>query len=198
MIRINLLPHREAKRRARRQQFFATAGLVAVLAIAIIGLGWSVIAGYIGVQKEKNEFLKREIAALDKDIAQIKDLQEKIRLQVARKEIIESLQRDRSEPVDILNELAKQMPDGVYLKSFKQTGSNVTLAGFSQSNARVSTLMRNLESSEAFQAPRLVETKAATVSGNRLQEFSLNVAVTRTAAPVASTPAKVPAKGGTR
>jgi type IV pilus assembly protein PilN len=179
MIRINLLPHREEKRRFKRQQFFASAGLVVVLAAAIAGLGWSVIAGYIGAQKEKNEFLTREIATLDKQIAQIKDLQAKIRLQVARKEIIESLQRDRAEPVNLLNELAKQTPDGVYLKSFKQAGTTVSLDGYSQSNARVSTFMRNIESSATFQQPRLIETKAATVSGRRLQEFKLTAVVTR-------------------
>jgi type IV pilus assembly protein PilN len=179
MIRINLLPHREEKRRYKRQQFFALAGLVAVLAVAIVGLGWSIISGYIGAQNEKNEFLKREIASLDKQIAQIKDLQANIRLQVARKEIIESLQRDRSEPVAMLNELAKQVPDGVYIKSFKQTGATIALEGVSQSNARVSTLMRNLESSPTFQDPKLIETKATSGKDRRYQEFRLTTTVTR-------------------
>lgn len=198
MIRINLLPHREEKRRFRRQQFFALAGLVAVLAAAIVGLGWSVISGYIGAQNEKNEFLKREIAQLDKQIAQIKDLQTNIRLQVARKEVIESLQRDRSEPVAMLSELVKQVPDGVYLKSMKQAGATLNLEGVSQSNARVATLMNNLESSPVFQDPKLVETKATTATkGPRLQEFRMSVAITR-AAPTSEAADKVATPRGRR
>lgn len=191
MIRINLLPHREEKRRFKRQQFFALAGMVLALAAAIVGLGWSVISGYIGAQNEKNEFLKREIASLDKQIAQIKDLQTNIRLQVARKEIIESLQRDRSEPVAMLNELAKQIPDGTFVKSFKQTGATIALDGVSQSNARVSTLMRNLESSPTFQDPKLIETKASGGKDKRNQEFRLTTTVTR-----APTTAEAEAKTG--
>lgn len=179
MIRINLLPHREEKRKLKRQQFFSLVGLVLVLGAAIIGLVWSVISGYISAQNEKNEFLKREIAVLDKDIAQIKDLQTKIRLQVARKEVIESLQRDRSEPVVVLNELARQVPDGLYIRSFRQTGTTVSLTGVSQSNARVSTFMRNLESSPAFESPRLIETKASGGKEGKFQDYQLTVVVTR-------------------
>lgn len=179
MIRINLLPHREEKRKARRQQFYGLAGMVAILGALIVGLGYSVIAGYIGAQEGKNEFLKQEIAGLDKQIAQIKTLKDQIRLLLSRKQVIESLQRDRAESVQLLNELAKQMPDGVYVKSFKQVGQVVNLGGFSQSNARVSTLMRNLESSPIFESPTLIQTAASNAGGRRSQEFALTVRVTR-------------------
>lgn len=179
MIRINLLPHREEKRKARRQQFYLLAGMVAVLGALVVLLGYTAIAGYITAQADKNEFLKKEIAVLDKQIAQIKTLQDQIRLLLSRKQVIESLQRDRAESVHVLNELAKQMPDGVYLKSFKQDGQVVNLTGFSQSNARVSTLMRNLESSPIFESPMLIQTAAASVASRRAQDFAMTVRVTR-------------------
>lgn len=179
MIRVNLLPHREEKRRARRQQFFALVGLVSVLAALIVFLGYTVIAGYIGSQKDKNDFLKKEIAELDKQISQIKSLQEQIQALLSRKQIIESLQRDRAEPVNLLNELAKQMPDGVYLKTMKQSGQSIALNGYSQSNARVSTLMRNIESSPWLTGARLIETKAVTVGGKRMNEFNMTASIKR-------------------
>ena len=147
MIRINLLPHREEKRKARRQQFYGLFGLVSVLAALIVFLGYSIISGYISAQETKNEFIKKEIALLDKQIDQIKRLQEQTQALLARKQIIESLQRDRAEAVRLLSELAKQMPEGVYVRSFKQDGVKIVLSGYAQSNARVSTLMRNIEAS---------------------------------------------------
>lgn len=179
MIRINLLPHREEKRRARRQQFFALVGLVSVFAALIVFLGYTVIAGYIGAQKDKNDFLKKEIAELDKQIAQIKSLQDQIQTLLSRKRIIESLQRDRAEPVNLLNELSKQMPEGVYVKTMRQSGQGIALNGYSQSNARVSTLMRNIESSPWLTGARLVETKAVSVGGRRLNEFNMNAMIKR-------------------
>lgn len=179
MIRINLLPHREEKRKARRQQFFALGGLVSVLAALIIFLGFSIIGGYIGTQQAKNDFLKSEIAVLDKQISQIKGLQEQIRLLLSRKQVIENLQRDRAEPVRILGEMVRQLPDGVYLKSLKQQGTTVSISGYAQSNARVSTLMRNIEDSPYLERPVLIETKSAVVSSKRLQEFSMTLGVTR-------------------
>lgn len=179
MIRINLLPHREEKRKARRQQFYALSGLVSILAGLIVFLLYSIIGGYIGSQEEKNSFLKSEIAVLDKQIDQIKRLKEQTQALLSRKQIIESLQRDRAEAVNLLGELAKQMPEGVYLRSIRQTGQRVDLIGYAQSNARVSTLMRNLEASPWLEKPQLVEIKAIVVDKRRLNEFSMNVAVTR-------------------
>lgn len=179
MIRINLLPHREEKRKARRQQFYAFAGIVAGAAAFIVFLGYSVIAGYIGAQEEKNNFLKNENAVLDKQIAQIKGLKEQTQALLARKQIIEALQRDRAEVVNLLNDLATQLPEGVYLKSIRQDGTKVSIVGYTQSNARVSTLMRNLEASPWLERPNLLEIKAVDVNKRRLSEFSLDVWITR-------------------
>jgi hypothetical protein len=112
MMRINLLPHREEKRRARRQQFYALLGLVTVLSGLIVFLVYSVIGGYISAQDARNDFLKKEITLLDKQIDQIKRLKEQSDALMERKRIIESLQRDRAEAVRLLSELAKQMPEG--------------------------------------------------------------------------------------
>ena len=179
MIRINLLPHREEKRKAKRQQFYGLLGLVSVLAGVIVFLVITVIDGYISAQDAKNDFLKKEIVALDKQIDQIKRLKEQTQALLARKQIIEALQRDRAEAVLLLSELVKQMPEGVYIRSMKQTGERIALIGYAQSNARVSTLMRNIEASPWLEKPQLVEIKAVTVEKRRLSEFSMNAAIKR-------------------
>ncbi|HCZ14332.1 MAG TPA: PilN domain-containing protein [Accumulibacter sp.] len=181
MIRINLLPHREEKRRARRQQFYALFGLIAVLSGLIVFLVYSVIGGYIAAQDARNDFLKQEIAVLDKQIDQIKRLKEQSDALMARKRIIESLQRDRAEAVRLLSELAKQMPEGVYIRSLKQVGQSINLVGYAQSSARVSTLMRNIEASPWLEKPQLIEIKAVMVDKRRLNEFSMNALLKRAA-----------------
>lgn len=182
MIRINLLPHREEKRKARRQQFYALSGMVSVLAGLIVFLAYTIISGYIAVQEDQNAFLKAEIAVLDKQIDQIKHLKEQTQALLARKQVIEALQQDRAESVRLLSELAKQMPTGVYLRSIKQDGQKVSLAGYAQSNSRVSTLMRNIEASPWLEKPQLIEIKAILVDKRRLNEFSMNLSIKRTAA----------------
>ena len=179
MIRVNLLPWREERRNARRQQFFAFAGAVAVAAAVIWFLGYGAINGYISAQDGKNAFLKNEIALLDKDIQEIQRLKEQTDSLLSRKRVIESLQANRTETVHLFNELVKQVPQGVYLKSIKQTGNKVNFTGYAQSNSRVSTLMRNLEASPITEHPDLVEIKATTVGSRRLSEFNLNVTITR-------------------
>lgn len=179
MIRINLLPHREEKRKARREQFYALSGLMLVLGGVIWFLGFTVINGYISSQESKNAFLKSEIAVLDKQIDEIKKLKEQTEALLARKQVIESLQANRAETVYLFNELARQVPAGIYLRSVKQTGLKVALNGYSQSSARVSTLMRNLDESPLLEKPQLVEIKAATVGKRRLAEFTLNIDITR-------------------
>ena len=173
MIRINLLPHREDRRKARRQQFYGLLVMVSILAGLIVFLTYSIIEGYIASQEERNRFLKSEIAVLDKQIDEIKRLKEQTQALLARKQIIESLQRDRAEAVRLLSELVKQMPEGVYLRSVKQDNTRITLAGYAQSSARVSTLMRNIEASPWLEKPQLVEIKAVMVEKRRLNEFSL-------------------------
>ena len=179
MIRINLLPHREEKRKARRQQFYALTGLTLVLGGLIVALGNGIISGYISAQDEKNAFLKTEIAALDKSIDEIKRLREQTDALLQRKRVIESLQGNRSEAVALFNELAKNVPEGVYIKKVSQQANKINLVGYAQSNARVSSLMRNLESSPLLERPTLIEIKGATVDKRRMNEFSLDLFITR-------------------
>lgn len=175
MIRINLLPHRELKRRERRQQFFIVSGAMVAAGVAVGMLVHSVLAGYVERQERRNDFFKAEITKLDADIAEIKRLREQIDALLARKQVIESLQGARAQSVHLLNELATRMPDGVYLKSVKQTGPKIALVGYAQSNSRVSHLMRNLDESPFLEQPGLVEVKAATLNKRRVSEFTLNI-----------------------
>lgn len=179
MIRINLLPHREEKRKARREQFYALGALMLVLGGVIWFLGFTIINGYISSQDSKNAFLKTEISALDAQIDEIKKLKEQTDALLARKQVIESLQANRAETVYLFNELARQVPAGIYLRSVKQAGQKITLNGYAQSSARVSTLMRNLDESPLLESPQLVEIKAVTVDRRRLSEFSMYVSFAR-------------------
>ncbi|MGB0129574.1 MAG: PilN domain-containing protein [Rhodocyclaceae bacterium] len=190
MIRINLLPHREEKRKTRRQQFFALAGLLVVLGGVVVFLVHGIIGGYIGRQEAKNAFLKKEIVSLDKEIDEIKRLKEQTDSLLSRKQVIETLQANRAETVHLFNELVRQTPEGVYLKSLKQTGLKINLAGNAQSNARVSTLMRNLEESPVLDQPTLVEIKSALVNNRRVSDFVIEVPITRAQATSTSSPAK--------
>lgn len=182
MIRINLLPHREAAKKARREQFYVLFGLVALLAAVIIFAVYTLIETQIEQQNRKNDFLKQEIAVLDKQLEEIKQLREKTNALLARKKVIEDLQRDRGETVYLLSELTQQVPEGMYLKSLKQDGLKVNIAGYAQSNARVSALMRNLEASPWLEQPILIETKAVVLDGRRVNEFSMSFSLTRAAA----------------
>jgi type IV pilus assembly protein PilN len=179
VIRINLLPHRAERRKTLRQQFFALSGLVAVLAGVVWFVGFSYISNQIDRQTEKNTFLKKEIAGLDKQIEEIKKLKEETESLLVRKQVIESLQANRSETVHLFNELAKQLPVGVFLRSIKQEQQKITLIGYAQSNARVSTLMHNLDESPVLERPALIEIKAAMVGKRRMNEFTLNIFLTR-------------------
>jgi type IV pilus assembly protein PilN len=179
VIRVNLLPHREERRKALRQQFYALSALVAVSAAFIWFVGYSLIDAMIEHQAEKNRFLKNEIAVLDKQIEEIKKLKEQTESLLQRKQVIEALQANRSETVHLFNELARQLPSGVYLKSIKQEGQKITLVGHAQSNARVSTLMHNLDESPILERPVLIEIKAAQVGKRRMSEFSMSIFFSR-------------------
>ena len=197
--RINLLPHREERRKAARQHFFVIAGGTALVGALIVVAMHGFYAAKIETQNERNRFLKSEIAKLDKEIAEINKLKSEIQALLARKQVIETLQADRAQTVHLLDELVRQMPEGVYLKSVRQRGLNVNLIGYAQSNARVSTLMRNIESSPWLAEPGLVEVKAATVAKRRISEFNLNFQVKREEVKDASKDAgkaKPPAKKG--
>ena len=179
MIRVNLLPHRAERRKAQRKHLAILAGMVTALAISIVVLVHGVIAGYISIQTDRNEFLKKEISQLDKEIDEIKKLKEDITALLARKQVIERLQSDRAQSVYLLEQLVRQVPDGVYIKSVKQQGIKVNLTGYAQSNARVSTLMRNIASSPYLENPDLVEIKSATVANKRVAEFTMNLSLKR-------------------
>ncbi|OYW33616.1 MAG: fimbrial protein [Methyloversatilis sp. 12-65-5] len=181
MIRINLLPHREEKRKARRQQFVAFSGATLLFGALIVGLVNGVISGYVSAQDEKNAFLKTEIAVLDKSIDEIKRLREQTDALIQRKQVIESLQGNRSEAVGLFNELAKNVPEGVYIRKVSQQGGKINLIGYAQSNARVSSLMRNLESSPLLERPTLVEIKGSNIDKRRMNEFNLDLYITRAA-----------------
>lgn len=179
MIRINLLPWREARRKAQRQHLGVLGGMVAALGLLIVGAVHLTIAGYIAEQSARNEFLKRENVRLDKEIEEIRKLRGEIAALLARKQVIERLQADRAQAVHLLEELVQQVPDGVYLKSIRQTALKVNMVGYSQSNARVSTLMRNFAASPHLENPELVEIKAVNVSNKRVSEFNMNVSLKR-------------------
>lgn len=177
MIRINLLPHREEKRKARQQQMLFITGGVAVLGALSVLLGYIAIASMIDHQNSNNQYLKGEITKLNKEIEEIKALKDKTRSLLDRKKVVEDLQADRAEAVHLFDQLVRLLPEGIYLKGIKQSGKVVNIQGYAQSNARVSTLMRNLEASPWLETPDLVEIKAVTVNNLRANEFSLNVKI---------------------
>jgi type IV pilus assembly protein PilN len=194
VIRVNLLPWREARRKAQRQHLGVLGGMVALLGLLIVGAVHVTIAAQISAQSDRNAFLKRENVRLDKEIEEIKKLKTEIAALLARKQIIERLQTDRAQAVYLLQELVQQVPDGVYLKAIKQTGLKVNLVGYSQSNARVSTLMRNFAASPYLENPELVEIKAAIVSSKRVSEFNMNVSLKPTQTEEASKAGKAAPK----
>lgn len=182
-VRVNLLPHREERRKRARQHFAILAAGAAVAGLLVVGGVHMVNAKRISDQDERNKFLKIEIAKLDKEIDEIKKLKDEITALLARKKAIEDLQADRAQTVHLLDELVRQTPEGVYLRAFKQRGARIDVSGFAQSNARVSTLMRNIESSTWLEKPVLVEIKAANVDKKRVSEFNLNFTLKRVQPP---------------
>ena len=192
-VRINLLPHREEKRQARQRQFVSFAVLLAILSLAVVGLVHMIFATRIEDQEARNKLLKTEIAKLDEQIKEIDKLRDQIQQVLARKQVVETLQANRSEAVHLLDQVVRQLPDGVYLKSIKQSGNRIQVIGYAQSNARVSTLMRNIDASPWVTAPELVEIKLVQLPGVRgappqqANEFTLNMQTKR--APPVSAPA---------
>lgn len=193
-VRVNLLPHREERRKRARTHFAMLAGMTAVLGLAIVGAVYLVNEGSINEQKERNTFMKSEISKLDKEIDEIKKLKDEIAALLARKQVIETLQSDRAQTVYLLDELVRQMPEGVFLKTVKQKGLGIEVVGYAQSNARVSALMRNVESSPWLANPNLVEIKATNIGKMRVSEFNLKFALKRVVAKDESKDAKGAAK----
>ena len=196
MIRVNLLPHREIRRRRLQRQFFILLGIVTFFAIAIWFLVHTSLTNRYEEQIARNQYLQAEIVKLDKEIEDIKKLKEMTAALLSRKKVVETLQSNRAEVVHLLDELARQLPDGVYLKGIKQQGPRVTINGYTQSQARVSTLMRNLDASPHLENSNLIEIRAVPLGATRINEFTLAVNIERpkseddkTAKPAAKTAA---------
>jgi type IV pilus assembly protein PilN len=179
MIRINLLPHRAEKRRARQIQFVALSVVSVVLGALLVGFVHVAIGTQISYQERRNEYLKQETAVLDRQITEIKKLREQTDSLLARKNVVENLQSTRSNVVHLLDQMLRILPDGVYLKSLKQTGSRINLVGYAQSNARISTLMRAVDDSPWLDSPSLVVISATTANGARVSEFTLTFNLTK-------------------
>jgi type IV pilus assembly protein PilN len=192
IARVNLLPHRAERRKRAKQHFFIVSGGTAIVGVLIVGLMHSYYAERISMQEGRNAFLKSEIGKLDKEIAEIDKLRGEIQALLARKQVIETLQAERSQTVHLLDELVKQMPEGVFLKSVKQAGNRVQLVGYSQSNARVSTLMRNIESSKWLGNPELIEVRSAPLDKRKVSEFTMFLSLKREAPPAQTAPAPKP------
>jgi type IV pilus assembly protein PilN len=197
MILINLLPHREAARKRDKEQFFTQLALSALLAVVICGAVFTWYGREISSQQDRNSFLQSEGAKLEAEIKDIASLQQEIASLRARQTAVEDLQADRNLPVHMFDELTKQLPDGVYLRSVKQENQSVLLQGVAQSQERVSDLLRNLANDSPWLIkPELIEIVAATVpvSGReqrRVANFTIRATLTRPAP--ASAAGSVPA-----
>lgn len=175
MIRLNLLPYREIRRAARLREFAVLLGGVAILGLLVVMLGFTALDARLQIQSTRNDYLKSEIAKLDKQISAIHELKQETQELLARKQVVESLQTDRSDAVHLLDQLVRLMPEGVFLKSIDQHGDVVHLQGYAQSSARVSSLMRNLDSSPWLSNATLIEVKSATIQSIQANEFSMDV-----------------------
>ena len=179
IVRVNLLPHRELKRQRQKQSFFLMTGLSVVAGAVLVFLVWSVLEGYIDNQKGRNKLIADENRRLDAQIKEIATLRQEIEALRARQKAVEDLQADRNEPVYLLDELTRQTPEGIYLRSIKQEDRKVTIAGWAASNERVSEFLRNLTNNGRYvERPELIEIKLASQSPDgiqrRLFDFSMN------------------------
>lgn len=185
MILINLLPHREATRKRRKEQFFTQLGLSALLGGIICGAVYTWYQGRIADQQARNAFLQQETARLDAEIKDIATLQAQIASLRARQTAVEDLQADRNMPVHLLEELVSELPDGIYLKSMKQENQSVLLTGTAQSQERVSDLLRSLSTKTKWLIkPELVEIVAANASlsskeQRRVSNFTIRAMLNR-------------------
>lgn len=184
MIRINLLPHREEKRKQRKKDFTALlllSGIVGALIVIAVGAYFS---SQLSDQQQRNAFIRAENTRLDGEIKEVANLKQEIEALKARQQAVEDLQSDRNQPVYLMDELAQQVPEGVYLKSFKQDGQRVLLDGYAQSNERVSELLRNLSNhSPWLERPDLIEIRSTGLGtgkdAKKVFEFTINAGIKR-------------------
>jgi type IV pilus assembly protein PilN len=185
VILINLLPHREAARKRRKDTFNASMGLSALVGVLIAVLGYLWFQAQIAAQQSKNQILQTEITRFDNQIKDIAGLESEIAALRARQQAVEDLQADRNMPVYLLTELVRQLPEGVYINSMRQDGQNITLLGVAQSNERVSELLRNLGSGSPWLTrPELVEIVSGVVTlaakdQRRVANFNIRVKLLR-------------------
>lgn len=180
MARINLLPWRAALKKQRQIEFFATIGAVAVLALVVWLLAHLVMADRIEHQNERNSYLQAETAKLDRQIKEIQELEKEKQRLIARMKAIEGLQASRPLIVRIFDELVTTLPDGVYLTDVKQQGDSFEIKGIAESNARVSTFMRNIEKSKWLKDPKLQIIESKDDAGRRTAKFTLKLKQTAT------------------
>ena len=176
--RLNLLPWREMRRKEQDKQLMSVAGFAWVLMALIVFYGHVHVTTLIDNQNKRNQYLEEEIVKVDKQIAEIKELQKQRKALIARMNIIYELQGDRTQIVHVFDEFVQRLPDGVYFTNMDQKGKNFFLNGVAQSNARVSALMRNLEESNWFKDPVLEIIKAKETKEDRVSEFKLRVTQT--------------------
>ena len=175
ITRINLLPWREELRQEQKKQFLLMTVMTCVLAAAIVGLIHFQMQAKIDYQLSRNSFMTNEIAKVDEEIKEISELKKVRRSLIERMEVIQDLQGSRPSIVHLFTEIVSTVPNGVYLKSLNQTGSNLLVNGQAESNARVSTYMRNLASSEWLKEPNLTVIEVEDITVNRISTFTLTV-----------------------
>ena len=194
MTKINLLDWRAERRQRRKQQFMLLIGITFLASAALVGIAYFAMDEAISHQQDRNKILQNEIAALDKQIKEIQELQKVKANLLARMRVIEQLQQSRSATVHFFDEIINTLPDGVYLTSVKQTGTDVTLDGVAESNGRISAYMKNLDSSPWFKDPKLVVIRTSDKNRLRSSEFQLKVTnltkATDSSQPAAGAPRK--------
>jgi type IV pilus assembly protein PilN len=183
--RVNLLPHREARRERQKKVFWFMTGLSVAAGLLMIAVVWTVLQGYISNQEARNEFVRAENRKLDIQIKEIATLRAEIDGLRARQRAVEDLQADRNLPVYLIDEVAKQVPEGIYLRGIKQEDKRVNVSGWAASNERVSEFLRNLQNnSRVLERPELIEIKVAGAGpqgiNRRVFEFSLNFSLKQT------------------
>ena len=175
MTKINLLPWREELRQEQKKQFLMMVVMTFILSAAMVGLIHFQMQAKIDYQLSRNRFLEQEIAKVDEEIKEIRELKKVRRSLVERMEVIQDLQVARPSVVHLFSEIVSTVPNGVYLESMQQTGGNLLINGLAESNARVSTYMRNLSASEWLKEPNLTVIEIEDITVNRISNFTLTV-----------------------